>query len=232
MKPDHPLATLYFATTSQVKFDQYQLIFAEHGIGLRRGTAVSTILVEPQFDIASPLGEIAIINHPLRQAARFVEKSGQVPYMVEDTMLVVGTLSSHFPDPSGLPGADTKSWWRNLGCEGLLRMIGKTCNREARFISQIGVYIGDGHYCFARADLDGSLAFSVRVSDSATADVPLSNPFYFHSIFVPTGCKVTLAEMSATQFKKYDYRRKCVENLVSKYPAICQPAAMQLLFEF
>ena len=206
----------FFATTSNVKYSQYKPIFSEYGIDLRRGTAITSVLVEPQADYTLDPAGISIISHPLRQAARFVAKMGQLPYMIEDTMLFIGDLSKDLEHFVGLPGADTKNWWHNLGVNGVLRVLRNATNRRAAFTCQLGVYLGGSNYVFARATLLGSISYEARSSQIARDEVPFSNPFFFHEIFVPENEERTLAEMSGKEFSHHDYRRRCVKSLFSE----------------
>lgn len=211
-----PALPIYFATTSSVKYSQYALIFKDYGIEIRRGTAITSVLVEPQADYSLDPTGVSVVSHPLRQAARFVARAAQLPYMIEDTMLFVGALSKDIDRYVGLPGADTKNWWHNLGAEGVLRLLRENENRRAAFACQLGVYLGGSKYVFARASLSGSISHDVRLSQVARDDVPVSNPFFFHGIFVPEGDTRTLAEMPGIDFSHFDYRRKCVQSLLSE----------------
>lgn len=222
---------LYFGTTSDVKFNQYQVIFRDLGITLDRTSAVSRLLVEPQIVDQSDRSEELLVSHPLRQIARFVERMRITPYMIEDTMLLVKRFSISFPSTSGLPGADTKSWWRNLGVEGVLEMMRGSEDRSARFICQIGIYVGKGKYLFERAYLDGSISLSERVSIEAENGVPRSNPYYFHRIFVPNGCAKTIAELDAKDFTFFDYRRVCAQLVAKKLTNIDEVEQSQFVLE-
>ncbi len=148
-------SVLYFSTTSDIKFAQYSLIFDELGFRLERGTSIASVMVEPQHQEDQDQGATLLVGHPLRLAARFAERSGQVPYLVEDTTLVVAALSRNGLSPSGLPGADTKNWWRNLGAEGMLQLLRDAQGREAAFRCQIGAYLDQGDYLYLSVHLTG-----------------------------------------------------------------------------
>lgn len=207
---------VYFATTSDVKFAQYKRIFHDHAIELLHGTAISSVLIEPQVDYSDSGDAISLVSHPLRQAARFAMKARQVPYMIEDTMLFIASFSKDFNKFVGLPGPDTKNWWYNLEAHGVLRLLEGCPDRRASFACQLGLYLGESRYVFAFASLSGSIATDVRVSQVAYDDRPMSNPSYFHQIFVPCDDTRTLAEMAGADFARLDYRRQCVVNLLDK----------------
>jgi len=220
--------TLYFATTSNVKFDQYAFIFKDFGFDIERATTVASALTEPQYDPSRPDADESMVNHPLRQIARFAEKWGQIPYMIEDTSLVVDALSKKKAGASGLPGADTKSWWRNLGAEGLLRLLENETARSATFYCQIGVYLGRGHYDFARSELRGRIALDARQGEIALRNIPRTNPFFFHSIFEPDGYESTIAELDVETFCEVDYRRKCAANIADRLVKVAIEESRQI----
>lgn len=219
---------IYLGTSSKVKLEQYRTIFLDLGIEVRRGTTFTT-MPEPQFDDADTIE--STVGHPLRIAARFAALNKQIPYVVEDTMLVVATFSSkHQLTPGGLPGADTKRWWANLGDEGLLDLMEDVSTRTAMFFCQMGVYLGGAKYRFTRSELHGAISREPRVSQITKDQVPASNPFYFHSIFVPDGSAHTLAEMDGARFRDFDYRRRCAESLAAEIRD--HQAASRLQLEF
>src|SRR5215207_9356956 len=98
---------LYFATSSDIKFNQYVEIAKDYGITLRRGTSVSRSLTEPQGSSSDVREMSNLVFHPLRLSARFVTSAGQVPYFVEDTMLIIEAFSNRALGHIGLPGPDT-----------------------------------------------------------------------------------------------------------------------------
>lgn len=210
--------TLYFGTSSDVKFAQYEKLFSHHGVTLLQGPVVST-LIEPQFAQDEHTNYEILVSHPLRLASRFLSSRSLTPYMVEDTVLVI----SRFSDPSrkigGLPGADTKNWWLNLGESGVLNLLADSRDRSATFTSVIGIYCGPGAYYFCETTVSGKIARKPRSSHSAFHDIPVSNPFFFHSIFIPDGTNSTYAEMPGHLFEQYDYRRKNVVKLIGMVPA-------------
>lgn len=221
--------TIYFASTSEVKLKQYGLIFSDLGAELVRAPMIASASVEPQADPTLPEPDLIIVAHPLRQAARFAERLNCIPYMKEDTMLIINAFNrTRVPGP-GLPGADTKNWWRNLAAEGILNLMDGETDRSATFMCQIGAYLGKGQYCFAQASLMGKISLSVRNSDLAKREFPRSNPFFFHSIFQPDNCELTLAEMGACEFQRHDYRRACAKQFIEKLKDFSFNQTRQLL---
>lgn len=202
-------ARVYFATSSDIKFQQYASIAEDFDIEVVRGTVISSAMTEPQGSSHDIRELTNLVFHPLRLSARFISTAAQTPYFVEDTMLVIDALSNYSAGHIGLPGPDTKNWWLNLGAEGVLRVLQGADNRHAHFIAQIGVYYGAGRYSHHKSELPGFITNSVRSSEAAYKEFPITNPYFFHSIFGLTPDGPTLAELNSVSFKLYDYRRAC-----------------------
>lgn len=234
-KARETLRIIYFATTSEVKFNQYKTIFEDLGVELRHGTVVTSALIEPQVDSSDPQGEQALVLHPLRQAARFAVNMNQIPYMIEDTMLLIDAFSAKKGSNTGLPGADTKNWWRNLGVDGLIKLMRDVEDRGAKFICQIGIYLRyfrESEYRYVRSELAGTISERPRVSERAKIEQPRTNPHFFHSVFQPSGWDLTLAEMGVKDFTVVDYRRKCAKKLLEELRHIEWLQSVQLRLPF
>ncbi len=173
-------------------------------------------LTEPQIVDASADSELALVRHPLKLVARFLAAGKRTPFLVEDTMLFIEFFNSHYEADAELPGHDVKRWWRQLGTDGVLRLMGSTTLRRAHYVSQLGVYLGRDRYVYARGETHGRIAQHSRVADEALRGVPATSPWFFHSIFVPDGSTRTLAEMDAGEFASFDYRRRAVVELLGK----------------
>jgi inosine/xanthosine triphosphate pyrophosphatase family protein len=204
---------VYFATSSEVKFRQYAHIAVDYDILVLRGTVISSALTEPQGSSSDIRQMSNLVFHPLRLSARFVSTAGQIPYFVEDTMLVIDGISNHQAGHIGLPGPDTKNWWLNLGAKGVLKLVEDLNDRSARYICQIGIYYGAGHYSYHQAETRGFITSEERVLDDSLRTFPATNPYFFHSIFGLTPAGPTLAELDADAFKAHDYRRACFQKV-------------------
>jgi inosine/xanthosine triphosphate pyrophosphatase family protein len=223
---------LYFATTSTVKFAQYRLIFSDYDVSVRHGSVIAR-LVEPQLRESEHPEEEHLVGHPLRLVAPYVMRIHQLPYVIEDTMLLIRAFSKGDNLHSlGLPGADTKSWWRNLGAEGVLRFMQTSQDREAAFVCQLGAYLGGSRYCYARAELRGNIATAVRIGDHIQDQFPRTNPYFFHSIFIPAETDKTIAEMNPDEFARCDYRRDCARHFLSRLEAAGWPRSPQIELPF
>lgn len=220
-----------FATSSDIKLNQYRVIFSDYNIGVTKAPII-TNLIEPQLEENSPEGLNLLVAHPLRLASRFVSLHKLYPYMIEDTSIVIDCLSNLEKTKYGLPGADTKSWWNNLGLEGLLKILQDSQNRTATFTAVLGIYLGGNEYIFSRGTTKGLISHKIRVSEISRTHIPYTNPFKFHGIFIPKDSTKTLGEMGKDEFHKYDYRRKAAVILANKLEKYTQEKESQLKLKF
>lgn len=197
---------LYFYTSSSIKFNHYKFIFHEQGIKLIQ-EPVKLFVLEPQIEDSSDDHLMNLVLHPLKQMARFIENEQKYPAMIEDTILQVDFFNTTGSSVK-LPGADTKNWWKALGNEGILSIMGETTRRSARFVSIIGIYSGKGEYRVYQGYTDGQISMEVRESQNPPPENKVINPHFFHKIFIPDGSKKTMAEMDYIEFESFDYRRK------------------------
>lgn len=199
---------LYLSSGSSAKRTQYAHLARSYGFQLRMPPRKLS-MVEPQVDGVQFEAEEELVKFPLRNSARFLDPQHR-PLMVDDTMLFVEYFNSD-SENWWLPGPDTKRWWAALGDEGVLRIMGSTSKRGARYVAQIGIATAKEYHAF-RADVVGRISHEVSRPSSLLSGHPYTDSLYFHSIFTPDGSSCTLAEMEADEFIRFDYRRKCFER--------------------
>ncbi len=83
-------------------------------------------------------------------------------------------------------------------------------NPRRQVVHEMRGFLRAGTYYIGRGETIGSISESIRVADRALRDVPMTSPWFFHTIFVPEGSVFTLAEMDVIEFVKFDYKRKAV----------------------
>ena len=213
-RPQWEAAHVYFGSSSKEKVVQYRHLMRCYGLRLRRLRSVVS-LVEPQVEGQGVDLERALVAEPLKWFSRFAARAGTYPVVIEDTMLVIEHFNRDYWRDPILPGADTKRWWQALGAQGLLDLMQGSTRRSARYICQLGVTSGPGQYRAFRAEQEGTIATAVRASSVARASFPLSNPTFFHQVFVPDGEERTLGQLEPHEFVAYDYRRKCLVDAAS-----------------
>lgn len=222
---------LYFATSSGVKFNQYKVIFSDYGYNLIKAPAIIN-LIEPQLNDELGSEFELLVSHPLRLVARFVSKRKLIPYFIEDTLLIVKAFSNSKETKFGLPGADTKNWWNNLGTKGLLSLMENANDRSAEYISILGAYLGEKNYLFSEKKVLGTISKKELIDKVSEENIPYTNPYFFHSIFIPKGSSKTYAQMNKEEFKKYDYRRQNVKKFISELRKYHFQETLQLSFDF
>jgi len=200
---------VFFGTTSNEKFLQYRCLLKSYGLRLQR-LQHKISLTEPQIDHPGPVAESALVAGPLKLFSRFAAKNTSFPVMVEDTMLFIEHFNDNYNVHPILPGPDTKRWWMALRAEGMLRVLGASPRRAAKYVCQIGINYGPGKYDYFRHEQPGEIASAIRISPPSTSNFPYTNATFFHSIFIPQGSSRTLAEMDSNELLKFDYRRACI----------------------
>lgn len=208
-KPVAGAPVVFFGTGSREKRAQYQYLFRCYGIDVQ-AVKHSVSLIEPQVEGYGPDSETALVHEPLKLFSRFAAREASYPFIIEDTMLFIEHFNTDFERRPMLPGPDTKRWWGGLGTEGILRIMHGSEQRRALYVCQLGVHVRPGEYSHFRAELEGSIATSLRSSALAQQLFPYTNATFFHSVFIPNGATNTLAEMDPSEFKLYDYRRRCL----------------------
>lgn len=203
-------AKFYFSTSSEEKRKQFSWLFSLYNLNLDFYN-ISNLLIEPQVDSPTIESEKMLVSHPIKFASRFIKKK---PFIVEDTMLFIEEFNQDYDLKPELPGLDTKRWWRQLGNDGVLRLLSQSKKRKAKYVSQIGCYLNAKQYYFGRGELHGVIAQIPRISEESKVNFPKTNPWFFHQIFIPDGYDVPLSLLSASDFTMIDYRRKALENLL------------------
>jgi inosine/xanthosine triphosphate pyrophosphatase family protein/ribosomal protein S18 acetylase RimI-like enzyme len=201
--------TVFFGTTSNEKFLQYRCLLKSYGLRLQR-LQHKISLTEPQIDHPGHLAESALVAGPLKLFSRFAAKNTSFPVMVEDTMLFIEHFNDNYNVHPILPGPDTKRWWMALRAEGVLRVLGASPRRAAKYVCQIGINYGPGQYGYFRHEQPGEIATAVRINPQSTSNFPYTNATFFHSIFIPQGSSRSLGEMDSRELLKFDYRRACI----------------------
>lgn len=206
--------SLHMATSSDLKFQQFRFLFKMFNINLKQ-ISPPIELIEPQVPEPGKEAEQILVSHPLKVFSRFISNDKYLPLIIEDTMLFIEYFNKNFDLTPDLPGHDVKRWWRQFGNEGVLALMSNTSKRRALYVSQIGLYDGKGQYIYARGETKGIISYSIMQSRNPRKDFPKTFPYHFHSIFIPLGSYKTLSIMDPLEFSQFDYRRKCVENLIN-----------------
>lgn len=204
-------AKFYFSTSSEEKRKQFSWLFSLYNLNLDFYN-ISNLLIEPQVDSPTIESEKMLVSHPIKFASRFIKKK---PFIVEDTMLFIEEFNKDYDLKPELPGLDTKRWWRQLGNDGVLRLLSRSKKRKTKYVSQIGCYLNAKQYYFGRGELHGIIAQIPCISEESKVNFPKTNPWFFHQIFIPDGFDVPLSLLSASDFTMVDYRRKALENLLN-----------------
>lgn len=203
------LPIIYFSSTNEKKKQIVKFIFNNYNIDVSFVTPPIE-LTEPQIEKPEKEEEKKLVSLPLKTISRFITN---VPYVIEDTMLFVEYFNRN-GDNWELPGLDTKRWFRQMGLNGFLDIMGNTNKRKAKFVSQTGAYVKSNTYYYGRGEITGTIAYEIpNISIVPTYG---TYPYFFHKIFIPDGATKTLAEMDMYEYAKYDYMRKGIVQMIKE----------------
>lgn len=200
------LPIIYFSSTNEKKKEIVSFIFNNYNIDVSF-IKYRVELTEPQIEDVEE--ESKLVSFPLKSISRFINN---VPYTIEDTMLFVEYFNRNGRKWE-LPGLDTKRWFRQIGVDGLLDILGDTSRRKAVFVSQTGAYIKANDYYYGRGEIRGRIAYEKATVSKIEYG---TYPYFFHLIFIPEGSNKTLAEMNMYEYAQYDYMRKSIKDLINK----------------
>ncbi len=162
--------SIWFATSNDHKFEEARFVLRELGIVPCRLPSKG-----PELQSGDP-SEVAV------HAAVGAYRTSRKPLFVEDTGLFIESLR-------GFPGTCASFAFQTLGLEGILKLMDGTSARGAEFVSAVA-------YC------DGSSEPRVFVGrlKGRVALRPLgARGFGFDPIFVPTGARRTLAQITLSE---------------------------------
>ncbi len=119
------------------------------------------------------------------------------PLMIDDSGLFIDALH-------GFPGVYSSYVMRTLGCEGILKLMDGTDNRDARFECVIGYVDIDGNSKVIKGEISGCITESMKGTSG----------FGYDPVFMPKSYRKTFAEMTAEEKNKISHRGKAMERLV------------------
>lgn len=139
---------------------------------------------------AETLEEVALFG------ARYLARKIDKPFFIEDAGLFINSLN-------GFPGVYSAYIFKEIGCEGILRLMEKKDDREAEFKSVIA---------YKERGKKTRLFLGIcrgRISDEMRG----SKGFGFDPIFIPEGSDKTFGEMDVKEKNSYSHRGKSIEKL-------------------
>jgi XTP/dITP diphosphohydrolase len=139
-----------------------------------------------------------VVSHGVKELI----DQGLEDFFIEDAGLFIHSLK-------GFPGVYSSYVNRTIGCEGILRLLGKQKEeekkeekrREAEFRSVIGLYSGE--ITLLKGICKGEISTERKGEDG----------FGFDPIFIPDGASKTFAEMKIKGKNQYSHRARALEKL-------------------
>lgn len=170
---------LYFQTTNIHKFNEAKEILADHDIIIKH---VPQEYVEIQGDTLENVVLSALSSNP------------EENLFIEDAGLFIEALK-------GFPGVYSSYVWDTLGNHGVLKLMQGLDNRDAEFVSIVGLKHKDGVKLF-KGIVRGSISLEPKGEFG----------FGYDPIFIPQGSEKTFAEDILLK-KEISHRRKALEKL-------------------
>jgi len=181
--------TITFVTGNAKKLEEFVAIL---------GTGFPHKVVSSAIDLPEYQGSPAdVAREKCREAARRLRS----PVIVEDTSLCFGALG-------GLPGPYVKWFLKNLGPEGLPRLIADFDDKSADAVCIFGYSSGDD---------DEVILFEGRTSGQIVGPPRGPRDFGWDPCFMPTGYEVTYAEMDKVVKNTISHRSKALEKLKAHF---------------
>lgn len=166
------------------------MVLSKHGLELEM---VNEKTLEIQADDLTDIASVSVLD---------VRNRVHGPLIVEDAGLFVEPLN-------GFPGPYSAYIFRTLGCDGILRLLADSRDRNAEFRSVI-------------AYTDDKITPKVKtflgvVNGQISGDMRGLQGFGFDPIFIPTSMYQTFAEMGAEEKNRWSHRAHALEEFASWY---------------
>lgn len=142
------------------------------------------------------------LEHNAFQKARYVKDHFGVDCFADDTGLEVDALEGEPGVYSGRYAGEPRSDERNIDL--LLKNLGNTSLRSARFKTVIGLLLGDEEYKFEGV-AEGEI-LKERTGNGG---------FGYDPVFLPTGYSRSFAELSMAEKNQISHRGKAVSKLIA-----------------
>ena len=178
---------VYFATSNRGKILEARMIFRPFGIRVRPFPGKG---VEIQADI------VEVAAYSASQAAAKYRR----PLIIEDAGLFVDELE-------GFPGPFSSYVFKTLGIEGLLALLRDKKSRRASFRSAVA-------YCRPGAM---PKVFEGRVDGTISRTPAGENGFGFDPVFVPSGTKKTIGELTLEEKCAVSHRAEAMRKFAEWY---------------
>jgi len=183
---------IFFATNNVNKFNEARRVFAAYKI------AVGMLRVKTSEVQSESLEEIA------KTSAIEAFKKCNLPVIVEDAGLFVDALN-------GFPGPYAAYVYKTIGNDGLLKLMEKIEDREAKFRSVVAHYSSElrSPICF-KGEAIGKITQEKRKGNNRSG-------FGFDPIFKPANSDRTFAEMNVIEKNRHSHRAKALRKFAQWY---------------
>lgn len=161
---------------------------------LREANAVGKLYGIEFIQLKEPYPEIRDddVAKIAEEGAIYVYGKTRKPVVVDDTGLFIDALN-------GFPGPYSAYVYKKIGCEGILKLLSGSMDREAKFVSAVG-------FC----DKEGSKVFVGECIGRISEEMRGKQAFGYDPVFLPENETKTFAEDDVMK-QKVSHRRKSFE---------------------
>lgn len=194
------MRTVWFMTGNVGKVREAKHALEPLGFEVKQLVVEGLEISEPQCD------DLEVVARSKLQQAQAHLPHPDDALMVEDAGLFVDALS-------GFPGVYSAYVLNTLGCDGILKLMGKNDNRTAEFQAVTALLLGDEVHV-SRGVCQGVLAANASGNDG----------FGFDPVFVPNDIErdgtihstngLTFADVDLNVKEQFSHRRKALDGLL------------------
>lgn len=190
----HNKSTLVFATSNKNKIQEINKLLPKN-LNLIIKSNAEVEITEDIPETGRTIKENAI------QKARYVYNNYSFNCFSEDTGLIVDELNGEPGIHSARYAGNERSDKNNI--KKILKNIGQSANRKARFMTVIALIIDEKLFTF-EGIVEGKISYKA-IGDSG---------FGYDPIFIPDGFNQTFAEIGIDFKNKISHRAKAVKKLI------------------
>jgi XTP/dITP diphosphohydrolase len=183
---------LIFATNNQHKVDEIRSLLQNNfDIITLKEAGIDIDIPEPYDTLEANACEKARTIHQIAQRNCFSE----------DTGLEVQALNGEPGVKSARYAGDERDFKNNI--DKLLKKLGDTTHRDARFRTVIALILNNKEYLF-EGICEGSILLTQKGNKG----------FGYDPVFMPKGADKTFAEMTMEEKSRFSHRRKATDKLI------------------
>ncbi len=175
---------LKFITSNVHKYDEALLIGEKYGINISHENLE---YIESQNDSFSEIARFSLDN---------LKEEIQGDFFIEDAGLVIECLN-------GFPGPYSSFVYSTIGNQGILELMKNEKNRDAKFISTVGLFYKNKEFLFV-GECHGSIASEIKGEYG----------FGYDPIFIPDYKNISFGELDMDEKSSLSHRSIAINKMI------------------